>query len=108
MVERAESRTWELLKLLNDLLILSRSREAKLEGGMERVYVSEAVKRVMGLLRARFENKNVMMEVQISSHLPPVLGDRESIEQFFTNLIGNAVKYTPRVIAQYPVGKTNN
>lgn len=96
MVERAESRTWELLKLLNDLLILSRSREAKLEGGMERVYVSEAVKRVMGLLRARFENKNVVVEAKIPSTLPPVLGDRESIEQLFTNLIGNAVKYTPR------------
>jgi signal transduction histidine kinase len=39
--------------------------------------------------------KNIQLAVDVPPEPVMVLGDRESLEQLFLNLIGNGVKYTP-------------
>lgn len=95
MIARAESRTWSLLKLVNDLLTLSRAREVKLLERREPVSLHEVAERVAGLQAARAQGKNITLQVQIPQDLPPIMGDPEAVEQMMTNLTANAIKYTP-------------
>lgn len=95
MVERAQHRSRGLLKLVNDLLLLSRAREARLPEEMREVQLSEVVGRVAELLRARADGKQISLEIRLDPSLPAMIGDPENLEQLFTNLMANAIKYTP-------------
>ncbi|MEW5855353.1 MAG: MEDS domain-containing protein [Myxococcota bacterium] len=46
-------------------------------------------------LLAHAEERGLDVEVRVSPELPPVLADRERVHQVFSNLIGNAAKFTP-------------
>ena len=46
-------------------------------------------------LRPHADGKSIKIDVEINEPLPPIYGDPEKIEQILTNLIGNAIKFTP-------------
>jgi len=94
MIARAENRTWGLLKITRDLLLLSRAREAQLKARMEPVDLRDTIGRVVELLRPRAQSGEVSLETDLADGLV-ISGDRESLEQLFTNLVSNAIKYTP-------------
>jgi len=95
MIDRAERRIRILLKLINDLLILSRMRVARLPVQMEPTSICEIAGRVVELLTERARSKDVDIKLNLQASLPPIVADPASIEQLFTNLIANAIKYTP-------------
>jgi two-component system phosphate regulon sensor histidine kinase PhoR len=82
-----------LARLTQDLLDLSRL-EAGYRPRVETVTVDEAVQTVVAELAASAEEK----KLALTTELPPglaVAADRAAIEQVLTNLVENAVKYTP-------------
>lgn len=93
---RAARRIDQALKLVDDLLILARSQDAKFTVRMREVSLQQAIGEIVGLLRPRAEREGVALTAEIPQDLPPVLGDMESIEQLFTNLTANAITYTPK------------
>ena len=46
------------------------------------------------MLRPRADSHNIVLEVDSTFGLPDVVADPESMEQLFTNLVANALKYT--------------
>lgn len=70
--------------------LLRLSRAGQVEYRNETVRMSAIIQRIVNGLRARMRDKNVSIEV---SDLPDVQGDPFAIEQVFTNLMENAVKY---------------
>ena len=95
LLSRAKERSRGLLELIGDLLEMS-----KIDAGMalqrkEPLQVEEIVEKVMELMEAEAQAKGVALQFKITSPLPPVLGDRDNLEGVFTNLVGNAIKYTP-------------
>lgn len=95
MLARAKDRVAALLKTVDDLLLLSRSREAKLPAQLESVNVAHVAERVMSVMEARARSKNVSLTLQADDRLSPIMADPEAIEQLLTNLTANAIKYTP-------------
>ena len=95
MIQRAERRAAGLLQLINDLLLLSRAKDAKLPEQWEPVNLQESVAKVIHLLQDRADGKRIRLINNIPHDLPPFFADRENIEQLLTNLIANAIKYTP-------------
>jgi signal transduction histidine kinase len=95
IIRRAESRCDSLLKLINDLLRLSRAREIPFAEASRPVDLRETIEKVAALLSPRAERSRVTLSVEVERPFPPIAGDPEGLEQLFTNLIANAIKYSP-------------
>lgn len=50
---------------------------------------------VLNMQRARVESAGLELRIDLAENLPPVLGDFRLLQQVITNLLVNAVKYTP-------------
>ncbi|MDI6853286.1 MAG: response regulator [Deltaproteobacteria bacterium] len=95
MLTRAHDKMQGLLDLINDLLDL-----AKIESGhrhLEQVPLDlgEVINEVAEFLRVKAEEQNISLEVSLPPELPRILADRRGIEEVFTNLLTNAIKYSP-------------
>ena len=95
MLTRAKERARGLLDLINDLLDLS-----KIEAGMivqykEPLRLEELLKGVHKLMLPEAEAKGLKLKLHVKRPVPPVNGDRNNLEGVFTNLVNNAIKYTP-------------
>ena len=96
MIRRAESRTRLMLELLADLLALSRLRDAREEGHpRELVVVDEVLQRVIELYRPQSEEKQQTFLARLEAGSAQALADPDRLSDVLTNLVSNAVKYTP-------------
>jgi PAS domain S-box-containing protein len=95
LLSRAKERSKGLLDLIADLLEIS-----KIEAGMtmqrkEPLRVEEVVRTVVELMEGEAQAKRISLTTKLDASLPLVLGDKENLEGVFTNLVSNAIKYTP-------------
>jgi signal transduction histidine kinase len=95
LLASGEKASGRMLHLVEDLLILSRAREMRLTGELVAVDVNEAIRSVAELERPRAEQNGVAIDLGLREGLAPVRGEAESVQQLLTNLISNAIKYTP-------------
>jgi len=84
-----------LVRLINDLLDISKIESGKMELHFDRLDVTECIAKSMRSLRALAEAHKVSIRADEGGHLPPVLADRDRLEQVITNLLSNALKYSP-------------
>ncbi len=91
----AERNINRLTNILNDLLSLSRIESGRIELKFENIGLKGIIELTASSLRPHADGKSLKIDVKISEPLPPVYGDPEKIEQILTNLIGNAIKFTP-------------
>jgi two-component system, sensor histidine kinase and response regulator len=94
MMERAVARSGELLDLVNDLLNLSRLKDAKIEPKKQEVSLKEVLDEVLNLHAADAHQKRIALDVSCED-CPAILADPGHIKQLWTNLVSNAIKYTP-------------
>jgi len=94
MEERAAQRTAELLDLVDDLLNLARLKDVKIESRKQMVSLEEILDDVLGLHIPEAKEKQITLQRDIHP-CPPVVADPVHIKQLWTNLISNAIKYTP-------------
>jgi two-component system phosphate regulon sensor histidine kinase PhoR len=81
--------------LVEDLLDLSRLESKDYRPEAMPVPLRTVADQALTLLRARIEEKKVDVGNEIDAELPPARADRRAVEQVFTNLLDNAVKYCP-------------
>ncbi len=84
-----------LTRTLNDLLDLSRIEAGHVELRLADVSMAEVTAEALDNLRPQAEEKSLVLETKSPSQLAPVRGDRDKILQILTNLIHNAIKFTP-------------
>jgi signal transduction histidine kinase len=92
MAERNISR---LTNILNNLLDLSRIESGKIDIKFEELDIRVPIEFVVSSLKPQADGKSIQLRTEMSQELPSVYGDREKVEQILTNLLGNAVKFTP-------------
>jgi two-component system phosphate regulon sensor histidine kinase PhoR len=83
-----------LARLVSDLLDLSRIESGNFTLEIQPTEVAAAVMRAVESIRGLAARKRLTVDANISSELQ-VLADSSAFEQILTNLIVNAVKYTP-------------
>ncbi|MBR1741614.1 MAG: FIST C-terminal domain-containing protein, partial [Lachnospiraceae bacterium] len=85
-----------LLTLINDILDVSRIESGKMEIVSERYDLSSMIHDLAQMTRLRAEKKELEFFVHVSEELPSELyGDEVRVKQVLTNILTNAVKYTP-------------
>jgi PAS domain S-box-containing protein len=86
----------DLLTIINDLLDLSQIDAGRLALNREPFDVRESVQAVVKMLRLRADAKDLTLTYEIDAQLPRSLySDSVRFRQILTNLIANAVKFTP-------------
>lgn len=90
-----ENHTDRLNRLIADLLDLSQIESGKIKMNLQSVNLAEVVNRVVSNFRGIANQKGQGIKVNMPPGLPHVLADEEKIETVLTNLLDNAVKYTP-------------
>ena len=95
MIARAEKRTYGLLRLVADLLILSRTREARLFTERQVISPLAVAEKVVAQQLPRAESRGVALSTRLSEGVPTMFADPEALEQLLSNLLSNAITYTP-------------
>jgi two-component system sensor histidine kinase/response regulator len=100
-----------LLSLLNDILDYSKIEAGKVALEAEEFSPEETVENVGSLFSAKIEEAGLNLFFEIDENLPQrLLGDSLRLTQVLNNLVGNAIKFTPRgeiVISAETVSQNN-
>lgn len=84
-----------LLKILNDILDLSKLESGKLTFESERFDLSLMVQQIIDTYRKNAEDKQLKLIASLSDDLPNYLiGDEFRITQILNNFVSNAIKFT--------------
>ena len=84
----------QLLRLINDVLDLSKIEAGRMELSLTDYSVQEVVETARTSLRSLAEEKGLKFTANVQSDIPLAFGDGKRITQCLTNLVGNALKFT--------------
>ncbi len=90
LMERELART---VRLVDDLLSLSRIEATVAQPPVERIDPGRLVERVVAEFRPLAERAGIALEVRCPEGVPEITGDPEQLHQLLANLVDNALKY---------------
>ena len=84
------------VRLIDDLLDLSRVASGKLRLAVQPVDLQRVVEEALDGIRPAAAAKNIRLQPVLASPGGPVSGDPDRLQQVVWNLLSNAVKFTPK------------
>lgn len=97
-----------LLKLVNDILDVSRLDSDTMRFDMEKIDPVEFLNEIVEDMRPAIINKKLEFQVNMPTQLPHIIGDKIRLSQVLKNLIGNALKFTDCGFIGLDVEKKDN
>lgn len=94
-LDRIETEVDSMAQIVQELLELSRIESGRVPFRLAPVAVAEVVLPAVERLRAQAERAGLSVTVQPLEGLPQVLADVERVQQVVSNLVHNAIKFTP-------------
>ncbi len=94
LLEVVASEADRLARIVNDILWASRLESGRMSIAIERCDAAAITTEVMDVLRSRAP-EGIEVDLSKSRALPPVAADPDKLRQILTNLIDNAIKYSP-------------
>lgn len=86
-----------LLSIINDILDFSKVEAGKLQLESISFDVKNLIQNITALFKTKAEEKNIELESVFKTHIPDrVTGDPTRLRQILMNLVGNAIKFTPK------------
>ena len=82
-------------RLIQDLLSVTTIEAGRLSIAPKRTSVNDLLHEACELLEPIAREKSITLTVSAAADLPPVRADSARVLQVFSNLVGNAVKFTP-------------
>ena len=93
IVRRAADR---MNRMIQDLLDVKRLETGRLGIEPRSEPPAALIYDTLDMLRPLAASSTILLESNVAENLPPVLADAARIQQVLSNLVGNAVKFTPR------------
>ncbi len=95
-IKKINTHSDNLVKLINDLLDISRIESGKVEMNVGKVNLAEMVDGVVDMLTPQLKDKNIICVPEIDTNVPEMMLDATQMERVFINIMGNAIKFTPQ------------
>lgn len=96
-----------LLNIINDILDFSKIEAGKIEIINDNFYVREFFDNVHSIFKYMFKNKGIELVYNIDENVPKVINcDEKRINQIVTNMLSNALKYTPEGKVEFKIWAT--
>ena len=95
LLGRAHRKIRSLAELTSGLLDLSRVESGLLVQEKETFPISDLLEEQVKFHKQEAESEEIEIEVDADPGLPPLLANRSAVEEVVSNLLTNAVKYTP-------------
>jgi signal transduction histidine kinase len=93
-LETVENETDRLIRLVNDLLLLSRADSEGLNLRRASIDLADLVQTAVDRLAPQAATKDVVLQIQADPGAPKAWADPDRAEQVLINLLDNAVKYS--------------
>jgi len=81
--------------MVNELIELSRVETGKADLKVEPIVLNILVTEVISHLKTQAERKQIAIIDKLEETLPAVQADAEKLQQVITNIVHNAIKFTP-------------
>ncbi|MDR1378102.1 MAG: response regulator [Synergistaceae bacterium] len=95
-LDKISEASTHLLGVINDILDMSKIEANKFDLSIEEFNFRKMIERVTNVIRFRVEEKGQSLSVDVSDNIPVnIVSDEQRLAQVITNLLGNAVKFTP-------------
>ncbi|MBN1954875.1 MAG: HAMP domain-containing protein [Anaerolineae bacterium] len=94
-LNRMETEVDALTQMVRELLELSRIESGQVPFDIRPADVEDVILLSVDRLRPQAERAGLELNVELEAGLPPVQADVERMQQVFTNLVHNAIKFTP-------------
>jgi len=91
----AHANAERLLLLINDILDFSKLENASLPMTIEAVSLEPVLQQAVHNLRTMIEERRIAVDLTVASDLPEMMLDPARITQVVTNLLSNAMKFSP-------------
>lgn len=109
MVELIRSSANNMQQLINDYLDLKVLDHGQFRLNLGSVDIHQILEKVMGLDRDYARSKDIHLELELGQGLPATLADPQRLQQVLSNLVGNAIKFSPQatriLIRTYRLGE---
>ena len=92
-IDRSIVRLDSLLKMVNDLLDISRMEMKTTQREIKELNLLEIINNIMELFQLEIKKKNIEIRIDSLESVFPLSGDQDEITRLFTNLISNGIKY---------------
>ena len=86
----------QLTKMIDDLLLVTRSREDKVTVRPLRMYLLDTISEITSAFRTPAKKKGIALQVDVAQDLPFCYADPVRVREILTNLLDNSLKFTPR------------
>ena len=93
-LSKAQGGVQRMLSMINDTLNASKIDQGKMQLKIEEIELREFVERIGQDFELKAKEKGLGFKISIDENCLVVYSDRGKLEEMFTNLLGNSVKFT--------------
>lgn len=95
-IEIIKRNTDRVINIVKDLLVLSEVEDKEIKPVIEKVNLKGLLENISKLFNKQLEEKGLYLKITLKDEIPQIMGDYFQLEQLFTNLLDNAIKYTEK------------
>jgi len=88
--------TKRLIRITTDLLDLSKMESGRMRLHQDWVHLEEVARVVSATFKMQVRQRDIALSLETRMKLPQVWADPDKLAMVFTNLISNAIKFTPK------------
>ncbi len=96
VIVRVDRNGHHLLRLINDVLDLSKIEAGQFSLNLDDYALADMVETAIYSLESLAKEKGLALRAEVQPDLPPGRGDEQRLTQVLMNLIGNAIKFTEK------------
>ncbi len=95
LLNRSQLKIRSLLDLINDLLDVAKIESSRKVRQQAPLDMGEILEHTAALMKSGAEKHNIALRLEIPVGLPLIQSDPQSMEELISNLLGNAINYSP-------------